>query len=84
MTRAFLDACPNDATDGLERRVEHVEGIGDVEVHVRDLQRREEVVGVPRPLSARLRMFATIDSYWIGRFFRPRRRVYRNLPEQSA
>jgi class 3 adenylate cyclase len=84
MTQAFLDACPGVTTSDLERRVEVVEGLGAVDVHVLDLQRTEEVVGVPRPLSRRLGMFATIDGYWISRFFRGRPRRYRNLPEARS
>jgi class 3 adenylate cyclase len=84
MTQAFVDACPPGVADQLEHRVEQVEGIGPVHVHVLDLQRTSEVVGVTVPLSRRLRMFAIVDGYWIGRFFRPRPRVYRNLPDAGA
>ena len=80
MTDQFLEACPPAQRASPARRIEQVEGLGPIAVHVLDLQ-REAPTATPRSFKQRLRTFGAVEAYWIGRFFRPAPRNYRNLPQ---
>lgn len=80
MTRAFADRCNSIDIKSLTHHTEHCEGIGEVEVMVRNFE-DHEVIPSKLSFKERLRGFLAIEGYMVRRFFTPPRLIYRNLPE---
>ncbi len=73
MTEQFLNACPAAANRDLERRIERVEGLGDVAIRFIDLQ-RDDSAPAPRRFRDKLRRFIALDALTIRRLLSPERR----------
>lgn len=80
MTRAFADRCIVIGHQGLTYHIEQCEGIGNVEVVVRNFE-DQGVSAAKLPFRKRLRGFLAIEGYMIKRLFKPPRLMYRNLPD---
>jgi hypothetical protein len=78
MTRAFADQCEMLDSSSLIKSVEHCDGIGDVQVLVRDFE--GEFQPAPVSVSKKLRDFLMIEGDMIRRLFRPGKYTFRNLP----
>jgi len=79
VTEQFAARCPSARARELERRVEPVEGFGDVAVRVLNLD-RTDANGSPRTFWQRLKMFGTLDGYYVKRLLGRRAPTYTNLP----
>jgi len=80
MTRAFANRCTEIDHASLTQHTEQCEGIGDVEVMVRNFEDRH-VMPAKLSFGKRLSGFLAIEGYMIKRWFTPPRFAYRNLPE---
>ncbi|HLF63933.1 MAG TPA: DUF2652 domain-containing protein [Saprospiraceae bacterium] len=80
MTKAFADRCHALDTSGLTRHTEQCEGIGEVDVLVRNF---EDGDVSPAKLSFRQKLtgFMVIEGHMVKRLFAPSKMKFRNLPE---
>ena len=67
MTDQFVRACPRIEERSPERRTEHAEGLGEVTVHVIDLQQNGPVKAVERSRLSKVRMFFRLEGYLLKR-----------------
>jgi hypothetical protein len=69
MTDQFVRACPHILDRSPQRRTEHAEGLGDVTVHVLDLERNGNEVKVPRSRIRKIWMLIVLEGYLVKRLF---------------
>jgi len=82
MTRAFANSCAALDETTLTPSTEHCEGIGDVDVFVRDFEGEFQRPRVSR--FRQLRDFFMIEGDMIMRSFRPAKYEFRNIPRDSS
>jgi hypothetical protein len=80
MTSAFADRCSALDTSGLVRYTEQCEGIGPVDVVVRNFE-NIDVTAAKLSFKERFLGFLAVEGYMIKRWFVPSKLKYRNLPE---